>query len=97
MIAEAITLGFVGGVLAGMLGVGGGILFVPALALVIGLSQLDAQSTSLLAIIPVAVLGAWRQFTLKLQDYPKSWARPVTAGQGRGSPDRVRDRLPSPE
>ena len=43
------------------MGVGGGILFVPALSLFLGQSQLDAEATSLLAIIPVAVVGAWRQ------------------------------------
>src|SRR5436190_19788646 len=44
-----------------MLGVGGGIIFVPALALVLGLSQVDAESTSLLAIMGVGIVGAWRQ------------------------------------
>ena len=34
---------------------------MPALAIVVGLAQLEAQATSLLAIIPVAVVGAWRQ------------------------------------
>jgi uncharacterized protein len=57
----AILLGFAAGTVAGLLGVGGGILFVPALALVLGQSQLDAEATSLLAIIPVAIVGAWRQ------------------------------------
>jgi len=57
----AILLGFAAGVAGGMLGIGGGILFVPALSLVLGQSQLDAEATSLLAIIPVAVVGAWRQ------------------------------------
>jgi uncharacterized membrane protein YfcA len=57
----AILLGFAAGAVGGMLGVGGGILFVPALSLVLGQSQLDAEATSLLAIIPVAVVGAWRQ------------------------------------
>ena len=47
--------------LAGLFGVGGGVLFVPALTLVVGLSQLTAEATSLLAIIPVAVYGSWRQ------------------------------------
>src|SRR3954451_21083168 len=42
-----------------MLGVGGGILFVPGLVFFLGLSQLSAQSTSLLAIVPVAAVGAW--------------------------------------
>jgi len=57
----AIAIGIAAGVTAGMLGVGGGILFVPALTLVLGLSQIDAEATSLLAIIPVSILGAYRQ------------------------------------
>jgi uncharacterized protein len=60
-ITLALVLGFVAGVLSGMFGVGGGILFVPTLSLVVGLSHLEAQATSLAAIIPVAVVGAWRQ------------------------------------
>lgn len=58
---EALLIGFVAGVVAGLLGIGGGALFVPALTLGLGLSQIDAQATSLLAIIPVALVGAWRQ------------------------------------
>jgi uncharacterized membrane protein YfcA len=54
-------IGLVAGVLAGLFGVGGGILFVPTLALGLGLSQLHAEATSLLAIIPTAVVGTWRQ------------------------------------
>ena len=54
-------IGLLGGVVAGLLGVGGGALFVPALTIGLGLSQLDAEATSLLAIIPVALVGAWRQ------------------------------------
>src|SRR5436190_530206 len=45
-----------------MLGVGGGIVFVPTLALVLGLDQVDAEATSLLAILGVGVVGAWRQY-----------------------------------
>ncbi len=58
---EAILIGLVAGVVAGLLGVGGGALFVPALTLGLGLSQVDAEATSLLAIIPVALVGAVRQ------------------------------------
>ncbi len=57
----AILVGIVAGVVAGLTGTGGGSLFVPALVLFLGLSHLDAEATSLLAIIPVAVVGAWRQ------------------------------------
>src|SRR3954454_10762273 len=57
----AVLIGFAAGVSSGMLGVGGGIIFVPGLVLALGLSQLSAEATSLLAIIPVALVGAWRQ------------------------------------
>jgi uncharacterized membrane protein YfcA len=60
-VLEALALGFAAGVLSGLFGVGGGILFVPTLTLVVGLTQLEAQATSLAAIIPVVVVGAWRQ------------------------------------
>ena len=57
----AIGLGALAGVLAGLFGVGGGILFVPTLTLGLGLTQLHAEATSLLAIIPTVAAGAWRQ------------------------------------
>jgi len=60
-LALAVLLGFAAGVLSGMFGVGGGILFVPTLSLVVGLTHLEAQATSLAAIIPVVAVGAWRQ------------------------------------
>ena len=60
-IAIGIALGFLAGVLAGLFGVGGGVLFVPALSLALGLDQLTAQATSLLAMLPVVAVGTWRQ------------------------------------
>jgi uncharacterized protein len=57
----ALLLGFAAGAISGIFGVGGGVLFVPTLVLVVGLSQLEAQATSLAAIIPVVAAGAWRQ------------------------------------
>jgi uncharacterized membrane protein YfcA len=60
-VIAAVLIGFAAGVVAGLLGVGGGILFVPALVLALNLSQVDAEATSLLAIVPVSALGAWRQ------------------------------------
>jgi uncharacterized membrane protein YfcA len=60
-IALAIVLGAVAGVLAGLFGVGGGILFVPTLTFTLGLEQIHAQATSLLAILPTVAVGAWRQ------------------------------------
>ena len=58
--ALAIVLGLTAGVLAGMFGVGGGILFVPTLTW-LGLTQLHAEATSLLAIVPAVLVGVWRQ------------------------------------
>jgi len=60
-IVLAAALGLVAGVLAGLFGVGGGILFVPTLTLALGLTQLHAEASSLLAIIPTVAAGAWRQ------------------------------------
>jgi uncharacterized protein len=56
----AIALGLAAGVLAGMFGIGGGILFVPTLV-ALGLDHHDATGTSLLAIIPTVLVGTWRQ------------------------------------
>ncbi|HEY8002076.1 MAG TPA: sulfite exporter TauE/SafE family protein [Solirubrobacterales bacterium] len=57
----AAIFGFAGGAVGGMLGVGGGILFVPALVIFLDEPQIRAEATSLLAIVPVALVGAWRQ------------------------------------
>jgi uncharacterized membrane protein YfcA len=60
-VIAAIVVGALAGLLAGLLGVGGGVLFVPALTVFLGLGQVDAEATSLLAIMPMAIVGAWRQ------------------------------------
>lgn len=57
----AMALGFAGGMVGGLLGVGGGILFVPALAIFLDEPQVRAIATSLVAIVPVAIVGTWRQ------------------------------------
>ena len=60
-IVLVVAIGLFAGVLAGLFGVGGGILFVPTLTLGLGLTQIHAEATSLLAIIPTVVAGTWRQ------------------------------------
>jgi uncharacterized protein len=57
----AIMLAFAGGIAGGLVGVGGGVLFVPALGVFLGLTQVQAESTSLLMIVIVAFVGARRQ------------------------------------
>ena len=59
LIAALIALA--GGLAGGLVGVGGGVLFVPALTIFLGLSQVEGESTSLLMIVIVALVGAYRQ------------------------------------
>jgi uncharacterized membrane protein YfcA len=57
----AALVALAGGLIGGLVGVGGGILFVPALTIFLDLSQVEAESTSLLMIAIVAAVGAARQ------------------------------------
>ena len=59
-IVLAVGLGLAAGVVSGLFGVGGGILFVPMLV-ALGLGQVEAAATSLLAVVPTAAVGPWRQ------------------------------------
>lgn len=56
-----VAFGLAAGVTSGLLGVGGGVIFVPGLVIFAGESQLGAEATSLLAVVLVAAAGAWRQ------------------------------------
>ena len=60
-LAGALAIGFAAGMSSGLLGIGGGVLFVPGLVLFLGEGQLEAEATSLLAVAIVALVGAWRQ------------------------------------
>jgi uncharacterized membrane protein YfcA len=59
--ALAVLFALLGGLAGGLVGVGGGVLFVPALTVFLGLSQVEGESTSLLVIVVVALVGAYRQ------------------------------------
>jgi uncharacterized protein len=50
-----------GGMLGGIVGVGGGVLFVPGLVVLMDMSQIEAEATSLVAVVAVGAVGAWRQ------------------------------------
>jgi hypothetical protein len=60
-IAGLLVVAFVAGMLGGVVGVGGGVLFVPALVVLMDLTQLEAEATSLVAVVAVGAVGAWRQ------------------------------------
>ncbi len=55
----AIAGGFGAGFLSGTIGIGGGLLFVPTMTVGFRLSQAVAQGTSLLAIVPTAIVGGF--------------------------------------
>ena len=79
-------MGVLGGAIAGLLGVGGGVVFVPGMVLFLGLDQHQAVATSLLAIIPVAVLGTVRQdrYGTSTAPTPCAWGAIARGGRGRG-------------
>jgi uncharacterized membrane protein YfcA len=54
-VVGALLIGLVGGIAGGLLGIGGGTLYVPALVLLLGVEQQVAQGISLAAIIPTAI------------------------------------------
>ena len=58
-----VLLGLLGGVLSGLAGIGGGIILVPALVLIFGFSQQQAQGTSLAMMIPpIGILAVWTYY-----------------------------------
>ena len=59
-IVGAVVIGFAAGISSGLLGVGGGVIFVPGLVFFLSESQLGAQANSLVAIVPEAIVGALR-------------------------------------
>jgi uncharacterized membrane protein YfcA len=60
-VAGVALAGLAAGMASGLLGIGGGVLFVPCLVILFGESQLEAEATSLLAILPTVAAGTWRQ------------------------------------
>lgn len=57
----ALVTGLAAGFASGMLGIGGGVLFVPGLVIFLDLGLLESEATSLVAVAIVAAVGAWRQ------------------------------------
>lgn len=60
-VVGVVLVGLAAGMASGLLGIGGGVLFVPGLVFFFGESQLEAEATSLVAVSLVAAVGAWRQ------------------------------------
>jgi uncharacterized protein len=63
MILMVILVGIAAGIMGGLVGVGGGIIIVPALVYLLGFSQKTAQGTSLgLIMLPVGILGVLQYY-----------------------------------
>jgi len=70
MIIGLLLIGFAAGILGGMVGVGGGLIVVPALVFFFGFSQHQAQGTSLgLLVLPVAILGMMNYYKAGFVDF----------------------------
>lgn len=77
-VAVLIFAGLVAGALASALGIGGGVVFVPVLAVIVGLEQAVAQGTSLAVIVPTALIGTYTHVRYQRVDWGA--ALPVAAG-----------------
>jgi uncharacterized membrane protein YfcA len=73
-----VAIGLAAGTLAAMLGIGGGIVFVPALVTLFGFAQHEAQATSLAVIVPTTAVAAWVHSRAGRVDWPKA----LTLGAG---------------
>jgi uncharacterized membrane protein YfcA len=63
MILILIVIGIITGVMAGMLGIGGAIIMIPALVFLLGISQQSAQGTSLAVMLPpVGIIAAYNYY-----------------------------------
>ncbi len=73
-----VVVGLVAGALAGSLGIGGGVIFVPVLAVVVGLEQAVAQGTSLAVIAPTAAIATYAHVRYGRVD----WRAAIPVGSG---------------
>lgn len=69
IVLTALAAGVAAGILSGLFGVGGGMVLVPTMVFVFGISQHTAQGVSLVVIIPTAAAGLWHLHKEKLVDY----------------------------
>jgi uncharacterized protein len=96
-VVALVAVGLAAGILAGLLGVGGGIIMVPAMILVFGIPPVVAKGTSAAVIIPTAVMGTWRNRKRRNVDVRAAaiigTAGIVTAALGGIVSDRMSDEL----
>lgn len=62
-------MGLITGILSGLLGIGGGVVLIPMMVLILGITQHTAQGISMLMMIPTALVGLWHFHKDNLVDY----------------------------
>jgi uncharacterized protein len=82
LIVLLVAVGALSGVLAGLLGVGGGLLLVPFLVLAVGMSQHEAEATSLLVILPTAIAASVALRRREIGDLPLALSLGVVGAAG---------------
>ncbi len=79
-----ILIGLAAGMLGGLVGIGGGLIIVPALIYLLAFSQKEAQGTSLgILLLPIGILGVWQYYKAGYVDMRVVWL--VAAGFLLGS------------
>lgn len=63
------VMGLGAGILSGILGIGGGVVLIPAMVLILGITQHTAQGISMLVIIPTAIVSVWHFHKEQLINY----------------------------
>jgi uncharacterized protein len=88
------AVGAASGMLAGLLGVGGGVLLVPFLVLAVGMSQHEAEATSLLVVLPTAIVASLTLWRRRVGDLPDALAMGVVGAAGAAAGALVALSLP---
>jgi uncharacterized protein len=91
----SIVVGVAVGVLSGALGVGGGFLIVPYLVLAAGLDQHTAQGTSLVVVLPTAVVATWSLYRKGLAEIRSGLVIGVLGAAGSFAGSRLALALPN--
>lgn len=96
LVIALIAFGLMTGMLAGLLGVGGGIFMVPFLVLAAGLGQQEAQASSLLVVLPTAIVASWSLRKRGVLDLPLALKIGVCGVLGSAAGAFLALRLPGP-
>lgn len=72
-----ILLGVAAGTLSGLFGIGAGVVLTPALLWLTSMSQVQAQATALVVMIPMALMGAWRYHSQPEVTLAWQWVLPL--------------------